>query len=137
MTHKIGNCRNYNGECYRDGDCDAGINVRQLVGGEDAGWLQRIPCFAGKEDCTCSCDSFESYTQADLDREDAEYEAWMAKFRLTGPIIAQVKREHKGESWSGVVECPVCQGKLHMSHAAYNGHVHGKCETENCMSWME
>lgn len=36
-----------------------------------------------------------------------------------------------------VIECPVCKGRLHLSQSAYNGHVHGKCETEGCVSWME
>ena len=36
-----------------------------------------------------------------------------------------------------VVECPICKGKLHLSQSAYNGHVWGKCETQDCLSWME
>ena len=36
-----------------------------------------------------------------------------------------------------VIECPMCKGKLHMYQSAYNGHVHGKCETPNCLYWME
>lgn len=36
-----------------------------------------------------------------------------------------------------VIECPICRGKLHLSQSSYNGHVHGKCETEGCVSWME
>lgn len=36
-----------------------------------------------------------------------------------------------------VVKCPVCKGKLHLSQSSYNGHVHGKCETKGCLSWME
>jgi len=36
-----------------------------------------------------------------------------------------------------VVECPICKGRLHLSQSSYNGHVHGKCETEGCVSWME
>lgn len=36
-----------------------------------------------------------------------------------------------------VVECPACKGRLHLSQNAYNGHVHGKCETAGCLSWME
>lgn len=30
-----------------------------------------------------------------------------------------------------------CGGKLHLSQSSYNGHVHGKCETPDCVSWME
>lgn len=44
---------------------------------------------------------------------------------------------HKGKSAAEVVECPACNGRLHLSIAAYNGHVHGKCETPGCVSWME
>jgi len=36
-----------------------------------------------------------------------------------------------------VIECPQCKGRLHLSQAAYNGHVHGHCETKGCVSWME
>lgn len=36
-----------------------------------------------------------------------------------------------------VIECPKCKGRLHLSQSSYNGHVHGRCETEDCVSWME
>lgn len=35
-----------------------------------------------------------------------------------------------------VVVCPACQGRLHLNQSSYNGHVHGKCETQGCVSWM-
>ena len=39
---------------------------------------------------------------------------------------------------SGTIDCPVCKlGKLKYSRAAYNGHVHGRCSHNNCVSWME
>jgi hypothetical protein len=41
-------------------------------------------------------------------------------------------------SGRGVMDCPVCgTGKLHYSRAGYNGHVHARCETDGCVSWME
>jgi hypothetical protein len=51
--------------------------------------------------------------------------------------MARIKKEHKGENWQGVEECPVCKNKLQMTHAAYNGHTRGKCETPDCLSWIE
>lgn len=36
-----------------------------------------------------------------------------------------------------VIECPLCKGNLHMYQSAYNGHVHGQCETKGCLCWME
>jgi hypothetical protein len=40
---------------------------------------------------------------------------------------------------SGVIDCPVCGGKetLKFSRASYNGHIHARCTTENCVAWME
>lgn len=37
----------------------------------------------------------------------------------------------------GIIECPKCKGKLHYSISSYNNHVWGKCETENCLAWMQ
>jgi hypothetical protein len=39
---------------------------------------------------------------------------------------------------AGEIECPVCKsGRLRFSVARSNGHVHAKCTTRLCMSWME
>jgi hypothetical protein len=37
----------------------------------------------------------------------------------------------------GKIECPVCKGDLYWRRARINGHVWGKCKTENCLSWMQ
>lgn len=29
------------------------------------------------------------------------------------------------------------EGRLHLSQSSYNGHVHGRCETDDCVRWME
>lgn len=36
----------------------------------------------------------------------------------------------------GYIECPICSKKLGYLIAS-NGHVHAKCETKHCLSWME
>jgi hypothetical protein len=39
---------------------------------------------------------------------------------------------------AGVMDCPVCKtGKLQYSRATYNGHVHARCSTADCVAWME
>jgi hypothetical protein len=58
-------------------------------------------------------------------------------FESIGVIINKVKSEHKKKDWSGILECPICKKKLYVSHAAINGHTRGKCETENCINWIE
>lgn len=34
--------------------------------------------------------------------------------------------------------CPICgDGKLRYSISSVNGHIHGRCNAPNCVSWME
>lgn len=84
-----------------------------------------------------TCEKYEEPTAEDIAADDAAMEAAIARMKRTLPLCARIKAEHKGESWKGVETCPECGGKLHLSHAAMNGHVWGKCETENCLAWME
>lgn len=73
--------------------------------------------------------------------EIADHETWLSgRHNLLGTVmvgIAPWRAKHKGKSATEVVECPACKGRLHLSIAAYNGHVHGQCESNNCVSWME
>ena len=48
-----------------------------------------------------------------------------------------VERHEISGKWAGITKCPQCNGKLHWSMARSNGHVHGQCETDNCLRWME
>lgn len=38
---------------------------------------------------------------------------------------------------SGTVECPTCKGRLAWIRDSHNGHLHGQCETEGCLRWMQ
>ena len=38
---------------------------------------------------------------------------------------------------SGTVECPTCKGRLAWARDASNGHLHGQCETDGCLRWMQ
>jgi hypothetical protein len=116
--------------------CRAGVNFQQLGDGQ-LGLGRSMPCYYVAGTIPIHCDKFELKTVEEIKNEDQEMSLALARFMLVGPLIRRIKETHKGKSWSGVEECPVCKGKLHMSHAAYNGHCHGSCETENCLSWME
>lgn len=100
----------------------------------------RLPCLEpsmGDDRPAMRCELYRLSTPDEIAAEEATIKAAIERFTKTLPLIAEVKSVHEGEDWSGVVECPVCDGKLHMRHAAYNGHVHGKCETQGCLAWME
>lgn len=38
---------------------------------------------------------------------------------------------------SGTVECPACKGRLVWARDRSNGHLHGQCETGDCLRWMQ
>lgn len=38
---------------------------------------------------------------------------------------------------SGTIECPVCKGRLAWTRDSVNGHLHGQCETDGCLRWMQ
>ena len=142
--------RNRSGECVQceadtecrhrcsmmEKQCKAGVNFKELGDGK-LGLGRSMPCYYVAGTIPIHCDKYERRTVEEVRAEDAEMEAHMAKHILVAPLVRRIKKEHKGKSWHGVEECPVCKGRLHLSHAAYNGHVHGHCETEGCVSWME
>lgn len=39
--------------------------------------------------------------------------------------------------YKGHIECPSCKGKLHFTRAKSNGHVWAKCETKDCISFIQ
>ena len=127
LKQQIGNrCVHFSGVQHKQ--CEAGVAYQ---GGN-------LPCFRdGGDKRNWACNKVQFPTgeevEAELDRKNAA----MAKFAKAGPIIDKIKKEYKGQNWGGVEVCPVCNGRLHLAHAAYNGHVCGKCETAGCLGWME
>lgn len=85
------------------------------------------------------CSSLDCHSRAEAEADYDDGEAHLAKtMRVLAAIVpwrtwTRESRVSKAE----VIECPECKGKLHLSQSAYNGHVHGKCETEGCVAWME
>lgn len=140
---ELGDCIHYQGT--RE-DCKAGVNLRTLVGGPDFGWCTRLPCRSGwrKPDAAGKCVACTQYvgaTQEDVDRHEAETKAMIQRandeMEKVAPLVARIKKENKNRDVSATDRCPICGKALYWSHARYNGHVHMKCETEDCVSFME
>lgn len=140
---RAGTCVHFNGMGLdRKRRCEAGVNYRELVGGPDLGWCTRAPCIklgGTQRDpaAVVPCERYLEPTAEQIAQSKAERAARSTQFQLAFPLIERVKRERRGSNWSGVVECPACKGKLHISHARSNGHVHGRCESAGCLHWME
>lgn len=52
------------------------------------------------------------------------------------PIKHRLIIEHFGETWYGQEPCPRCAGILHIGMIKPH-HTYGRCETANCLNWME
>lgn len=143
--------------------CKAGVCYYSAFNGSEPGIFLRLPCiqfrtvpahgrgtyvkageptvreeFDRREHVEMPCAYLHLPTteevEADRKRSDAAIERTMAAIRVASvwrvmPKPTEDRRE--------VIECPVCKGRLHLSQAACNGHVHGKCETPDCVAWME
>lgn len=137
-SYAAGWCIHYRGITGARGErvtsCEVGVEYDTLPKG-------RQPCFltkAGESKPDAGpCEKLRRPTSDEI----AEHEKWLGE-RMEKQIavmngIAAWRKAHKGRSAQEVVECPACKGRLHLSIAAYNGHVHGRCETDGCVSWME
>ncbi|WP_415912430.1 hypothetical protein [Neptuniibacter sp. QD37_11] len=115
--------------------CEAGVNYRELVGGEIAGWVKRRPCDPSNE-TDIKCDKFEPRTAEEVAQAERERQIFRQHAEHLMMLIPEVKAKLAGGG-NDTLECPVCKGKLHVSVSSHNGHCHGSCETEGCLSWME
>lgn len=50
---------------------------------------------------------------------------------------ADWREAHQGQSAQETITCPVCQGNLHLSISALNGHMSATCETPECVDFRE
>jgi hypothetical protein len=129
-------CRFFNG--VQNKTCKAGVRY-------DAIKTDRIlPCLAIGHSAKMTpdqrrnlCPKLEFPSAEELAEDQKRIDAAIAELMKANDVIAKVKNEHRRKDWIGVEVCPICGGKLHMTHAAYNGHVHGRCETPGCLHWME
>lgn len=117
--------------------CAAGVKWFDLVKPLD-GCMLRHPCSWRETDEQVTCPKFEPTPIEDCVAVDKAFEEMERRMTITLPLIGKIKRDHKGHDWRGKVPCPTgCGGVLTLTHSAFNGHVHGFCDTENCLQWME
>ena len=134
---KKGTCVHFNGimnQC-----CDAGVNYKELAG-DVPGYGNRIPCiskYVGPG--VVECDKRQEPT----DQQIAEYqqkvkESMERVAKIRKAIVDEIGPWKKGTpGTSGSIPCPCCDGEVSFSRAGYNGHVHARCSSPDCASWME
>lgn len=118
--------------------CGASAKMREA---HEAGEPNMSPCIGGHK---CAkvlslCPKWERRSQEKAEARADSIEKAFRQMEIVGPVVAKWRTwtERNRVSKQEVIECPACKGKLHLSQSSYNGHVHGQCETEGCVSWME
>lgn len=106
---------------------------------EQYGIMERLPCF--KENGLATCAQLRFRTPEEIEADEQRWHVALERMATArSAIVKAIKDAGKWkQSVRGVLACPVCgTGTLHYSYAgAYNGHIHGKCTTEDCVCWME
>lgn len=83
------------------------------------------------------CDQFTEPDNCEIEAHQRLITQSIERMKSATAMIRSIKLEHAEENWNGSVKCPICNGVLRVTHAAYNGHVHGRCETLGCLAWIE
>lgn len=149
---KDGKCKFFNG--VQNDLCDRGVKYSQF--------LPKLPCIQfipisknggtylspGEEPVELrpfgnaaplgTCPFYAGKTPEEVQKEREETEEAFLKTLKVLPVIASWKVLPKPEHHrSETIECPVCQGNLHLEQSSYNGHVLAICETADCVHIME
>lgn len=132
-------CQHYWRGIGADMVCTAGVDLKTLrrvpTGVRSIKWG---PCIEGHtlENPQAHCPHWIRRTREQGEKRADAIERSLRQMTVVMPVVDEWrKKEPFGKA--EVIECPECKGRLHLSQSSHNGHVHGKCETEGCVSWME
>ncbi len=92
VQRRMTTCRHFNG--IQHPTCEAGVNYRVLVGGDDCGWALHTPCHADSTDVQCN--RYATITREEAIRERDEDDTHVAD------VVARLER---GENVPGVITC--------------------------------
>jgi hypothetical protein len=134
--YAAGWCIHYRG--IQDGDsCEKGVPYSTFTGHRTTGQ----PCFLTEtgesKPGALPCAHLRRPTKEEITLHREWLAGRMNRMVTVQVAIAPWREKHAGKSLAEVIACPICSGRLHLSISSHNGHVHGRCETPQCISWME
>lgn len=130
-------CDHYRG-MHETNSCEVGVVFAELPGYGTRGFMDACPCF-GPDGEECSKAKYPSDEEMAA-REALARESMLNMTKAAAAIAADIGGDWKrgDPSVAGAIDCPVCgsSGALSYSRAGYNGHLHARCKTDGCVSWM-
>lgn len=108
--------------------CQIGVDYHQFS-------FDDCPCLGESERARVRCPSYSAMTPEELAAREAEL---LARFERIGTIRMAIVKQIKTTSVrGGHMPCPCCKTGIVGYSQASNGHIHARCSTVNCASWME
>jgi len=125
---------------FQKESCEAGVEFASLEGHGTKEFHDTCPCFG--PDYQGSCEHKTYPTNEEMDAEDDDIKRRFENItKARGAIVI-----HCGGPWKkgdhgkeGQIDCPVCRNDetLRFTRSGYNGHIHARCSTDDCVAWME
>lgn len=128
-TRKEHRCRHFTG--IQNKTCEIGIEYESIK--DKSGSPFRWICY--EADSCVPCASFQPFTDEEIAEQERILDEWLKHMSAAMTKIKEINGKRRGVH--GTIDCPKCGAPLHYSISSYNGHVHGKCETPGCVSWMQ
>jgi hypothetical protein len=126
-----GKCSHFNG--LMNDKCRAGIAYNS-VEGERVPYRKGLPCFREGEANT-RCEKRHFLTPEEVAAKCADARRGFDNVKNARAAIVAHIAETKQQN--GACKCPICGEKLYYNRAQCNGHIHARCETKDCVCWME
>lgn len=137
LQKRANRCIHFTGFWGHD-KCKAGVTYLTVKGTRENPQPGQMgatyPCF-GDSPCI-TCEKQELLGMEGALREESEFKESMKRMMVARAAIVEHTKGQRGVR--GQIKCPCCEGgTLGFSVAGYNGHIHARCTTEGCASWME
>jgi hypothetical protein len=123
MSSRNNWCKHYNGGVNKV--CRAGVNYKQAFPRLE---FDQFPCL--NRDSSIPCEFVIFRTPEEIEAEHLERAESLKFYAQASRLIAALSGH------AGTIDCPKCNGSLSWGRAS-NRHVHGACETEGCLAWMQ
>lgn len=131
-------CVHYNPQ-GTETDCDAGMDIKKIQSVKTTKGIAWGPCIGGHtlDDPKAFCPKWERRSMGSAEKRADDIERAIAIIEKAMPFISKWRNKKRPFEKAECVVCPACNGRLHLFQAGYNGHVMAKCETENCVNFIE
>ena len=137
VQREMKTCVHFNG--IQHDTCEAGIRY-DSIHGSGPGWAAHMVCLQDPK-ATARCGSLTLLTRPEAEKLVDERKERMERFLIcVGEAHNHAKAQglKRGNGGAGEIPCPArCGGTLRYTVASVNGHMHGRCSTNGCVSWME